>query len=98
MNYIRKYMWAVVAVNVVLNLTLIWFMGVAGLALSTAICSYLQVTILLMALRRRFDQPVLAGIMPTLIKTIAATVIMFLAGWLTLEFMQGLPCNKTFDL
>ncbi|GAI77442.1 unnamed protein product, partial [marine sediment metagenome] len=32
-----------VLVNVILNLTLIWFMGVAGLAFSTAICSYLQV-------------------------------------------------------
>ncbi|MHC4645103.1 MAG: murein biosynthesis integral membrane protein MurJ, partial [Planctomycetota bacterium] len=37
---------AAVFANVILNLSLIWFMGTSGLALSTAICSYLQVLIL----------------------------------------------------
>jgi len=87
-----------VAVNIVLNLILIWFMGIAGLALSTAICSYLQVTILILMLRKRFEHPVLTGIMPTLLKTTAATVIMFIAGWLTLRFMAEMPFSKKFDL
>jgi len=87
-----------VAVNIALNLTLIWFMGIAGLALSTAICSYLQVTILVLMLRKKFDQPVLTEITPTLIKTTIATVIMFIAGWLTLRLMAGMPFSKKFDL
>lgn len=86
-----------VAVNVVLNLTLIWFMGIAGLALSTAICSYLQVAILILILRKKFDHPVLTGIIPILLKTVVATVAMFIAGWLALRFMENLPFNKKFD-
>ncbi len=44
---------ALVAVlaNFVLNLTLIWFLDRAGLACATAICSYLQVVILVVVLR-----------------------------------------------
>ncbi len=87
-----------VAVNVVLNLTLIWFMGIAGLALSTAICSYLQVAILILMLRKKFSRPVLPGITPILVKTAVATVIMFLAGWLTLRLMANMPFSKKNDL
>ena len=87
-----------VAVNIVLNLILIWFMGIADLALSTAICSYLQVTILILMLRKRFEQPVLTGITPILLKTTVATMIMFLTGWLALRLMADMPFNKKFDL
>ena len=87
-----------VSVNFVLNVTLIWFMGIAGLALSTAICSYLQVAILMFMLRKKFKHPVLTGITPILLKTTVATVIMFLAGWLALKFMEDMPFSKKFDL
>ena len=69
-----------------------------NLALATAICSYLQVTILILMLRKRFEQPVLTGITPILLKTTVATMIMFLTGWLALRLMADMPFNKKFDL
>lgn len=65
-----------VCVNVVLNLTLIWPLGTGGLALSTAICSYLQVVILVTVLRRRLGNAIAAGLPQAAAKTIAATVFM----------------------
>ena len=91
---------AVVAmvVNIVLNLTLIWFMGTAGLALSTAICSYLQVIILLIVLRRRLGKTVLQGIIPTTAKTIAATLLMAAAGAVILALCRNLPAGTRFSV
>ena len=63
---------AAVAVNVVLNLTLIWYIGTGGLALSTALCSYLQVFILVWLLRRKFGGPLFKGFGEIIIKTLAA--------------------------
>lgn len=65
-----------VATNIVLNLTLIWFLGTGGLALSTAICSYLQVVVLAVSLRRRLGGSILDGLSSALLKTIAATLCM----------------------
>jgi len=78
---------ALVAVfaNIVLNLVLVWFLGTGGLALSTAICSYLQVIILLFVLRRRLDRlsaahdkqvTILDGLASVLAKTVVATMCM----------------------
>ena len=78
---------ALVAVfaNIVLNLVLVWFLGTGGLALSTAICSYLQVVILVFVLRRRLDRlsgahdkqaTILNGLGSALVKTVAATMCM----------------------
>jgi putative peptidoglycan lipid II flippase len=91
---------AVVAVfvNVGLNLTLIWFMGTAGLALSTAICSYLQVVILVFVLRARFGRSLLDGLPTTITKTIIATAFMALAGWMVLTAMKPLPIRPRFDI
>jgi putative peptidoglycan lipid II flippase len=91
---------AIIAVfaNIVLNLTLIWFMGTAGLALSTAICSYLQVAILVLALRRRFDRSILDGFRVTLVKTIVATALMCLAGAGILTVMGKLPDSRWFNI
>ena len=76
----RSALIAVMA-NIVLNLTLIWFLGTGGLALSTAICSYVQVVILVVFLRRtlqeRFsDASILEGLGLTLLKTITASLFM----------------------
>lgn len=87
-----------VCVNVILNLTLIWFIGAAGLALSTALCSYLQVVILVHALRKRFSSSVLDGMSTTLIKTLAATIFMWLAGHCFLYLCRGLPNSTSFDI
>ncbi|MHC4122088.1 MAG: murein biosynthesis integral membrane protein MurJ [Planctomycetota bacterium] len=87
-----------VSVNIVLNLILIWFMGTAGLALSTAICSYLQVAILLFMLRKRFGRQILNGFGDNLIKTAIATVIMAGGGTLALYFCRNFPVSKLFDI
>ncbi len=69
-----------VGVNVCLNLVLIWPLGAAGLALSTAACSYLQVGILLYVLRRRLGAELFEGWLKSLLKTAAATAVMAAAG------------------
>lgn len=70
--------------NIVLNLTLIWFLGTGGLAAATALCSYLQVAILATALRRRLGDSILDGLARAFAKTIAATLCMSAAIALTL--------------
>ena len=87
-----------VVVNIVLNLTLIWFMGTAGLALSTAICSYLQVAILVLALRRRLGHSILDGFCATLLKTIVAMALMALVGGGIISIMGNLPDNRWFNI
>jgi putative peptidoglycan lipid II flippase len=73
-----------VIVNIILNLTLIWPLGTGGLALSTALCSYLQVSILVVFLRRSLrkrdlEASILDGFGRTLMKTIVASLFMVLA-------------------
>jgi putative peptidoglycan lipid II flippase len=87
-----------VCVNIVLNLTLIWFMGAAGLALSTALCSYLQVVILVLALRGRFGFSIMDRVLPTLTKTLTATIVMWIAGNFFLYLCRGLPEGTGFNV
>jgi putative peptidoglycan lipid II flippase len=65
-----------VIVNIILNLSLIWLFGTGGLAASTALCSYLQVAILVVVLRRRLGSLLLDGLTETFIKTLVATLCM----------------------
>jgi putative peptidoglycan lipid II flippase len=90
-----------VCVNVVLNLTLIWSMGVSGLALSTAICSYLQVAILVWALRRRIGHSFMRGLPLTVLKTVIATALMSAVSGGLLYAMRDLPKGEAglkFDI
>jgi putative peptidoglycan lipid II flippase len=87
-----------VAVNFILNLVLLWFLSTGGLALSTSICSYLQVVILLMALHKRLGGMLLNGFWKTLIKTAAATAAMAGAGGLILYAMRNFPSENRFDI
>jgi putative peptidoglycan lipid II flippase len=87
-----------VCVNIVLNLTLIWFIGTAGLALSTALCSYLQVTILVIAIRKRFGSSILDGILITLLKTFIATIILWLAGQCILYLCRNMPDSTSYNV
>jgi putative peptidoglycan lipid II flippase len=87
-----------VAVNVCLNLILIWPMGASGLALSTAFCSYLQVTILLVLLRRRLGGQILGGWGSSILKTAAGTAGLVLAGIVGLRLMKGRPDTALWDL
>lgn len=88
---------AVVA-NIMLNITLIWFFGTGGLAASTAICSYLQVLILVFTLRRRLDPSILDGLAATLVKTLVATALMWLAGAAALHLCRYLPAGFRSDI
>jgi len=87
-----------VFVNVILNLTLIWFMGTSGLALSTAICSYLQVVILVVVLRRRLGDSILQGMISAIIKTVVATILMGVVGAGLLYLCRNLPDGSRFDV
>ena len=87
-----------VCANIVLNLTLIWFMGTAGLALSTAICSYLQVAILVFVLRRRIGHSILDGLAVTLLKTAAATILMCAAALAIMHILKDAPDNRLFNI
>ena len=85
----RTAMLAVV-LNVFLNLTLIWPMGVGGLALSTALCSYVQVGILVWLLHRKYKLRLTEGFWFIFLKTAFGTVLMGAGGWVTLVVMGGL--------
>lgn len=87
-----------VFVNFLLNLTLIWFLGRAGLACATAVCSYLQVIILVTVLRRRLGYSILDGLLVTLMKTLAATAFMWLTGAVIMILMKDLPNGRLFDI
>ena len=93
----RSAVYAVIA-NIFLNLTLIWFLGTAGLAAATATCSYLQVVILVRALRRKLGRSILDGLRITLMKTIIATAVMFLTGSAIMSLCRNLPDGKAFDV
>lgn len=87
-----------VGVNIVLNLILIWSMGTGGLALATAVCSYLQVFILLALLARKFHFGVDRSAIVLLGKIVLATAVMALAGGGALWLMRPLPATTAWDL
>lgn len=65
-----------VALNLTLNLTLIWPLGAAGLAWSTAISAVCQVVILTKLLRRHVTDPIDADVRRGWARSIALTAIM----------------------
>lgn len=83
-----------VILNIFLNLTLIWPMGVGGLALSTALCSYVQVGIMLWLLSRKYNLNLSEGFWPIFLKTVFGTLLMGAAGVLCLVFLRGLAEDK----
>jgi len=93
----KSAVYAVVA-NIFLNLTLIWFLGTAGLAAATAACSYLQVVILITVLKRKLGRSILDGLRITLIKTVVATSVMFLTGTVIMFLMRNLPDKRLSDV
>jgi putative peptidoglycan lipid II flippase len=86
-----------VGVNVMLNLTLIWSLGVKGLALATALCSYLQVVILWCVLRKKFNLTISAQNRLVLLKSLIGTIIMSLFGAICLFAMSRLPQDRFFE-
>lgn len=69
-----------VFVNLFLNLILIWPLSTGGLALSTAISSYLQVIILVTVLARRYGLSVMIGFSSSIFKTLLGTILMIAIG------------------
>ncbi|MHC5145956.1 MAG: murein biosynthesis integral membrane protein MurJ, partial [Planctomycetota bacterium] len=86
-----------VVVNVSLNLILIWPLGVKGLALATALCSYLQVAILWSILRKKFNLSISAQSRLIFLKTLLGTIIMALFGTVCLFAMSKLPEDRFFE-
>ncbi|MHC4771397.1 MAG: murein biosynthesis integral membrane protein MurJ [Planctomycetota bacterium] len=87
-----------VGVNVTLNLTLIWPLGVKGLALATALCSYLQVVILWLVLRKKFNLSVSAQNRVIFLKSLVGTVVMSTFGAICLFVLSKLPQSRSFEL
>jgi putative peptidoglycan lipid II flippase len=87
-----------VVINIILNLILIWFMGTAGLALSTAVCSYAQVIILLMVLKKRFGRSILDGLFTVVVKSVLAACIMSVVAMIILRLLETLPFTISFDI
>jgi len=80
-----------VVLNLILNLVLIWPMGAAGLALSTSLCSYLQVVILLKGLAKKFGRRLFDGFAAEFTKTVINTVIMSFVAVLVMKLAGHLP-------
>ncbi len=84
---------AMVGGNLVLNLTLIWWLGEAGLAASTSICSLAQVVLLLRGTRRLGVAPIDAPTARALARiagiTLAMTLMLGAAQWLLPEPKPG---------
>jgi putative peptidoglycan lipid II flippase len=83
---------AMVVLNIVLNLSLIWLpvgggerLGAAGLAWSTATCAILQCAILLLLVRRYADRPVDRSVGLSWLRTVVITAVMAGAVWLIVD-------------
>ena len=74
-----------VGLNLVLNLTLIWFLREGGLALATAISATVQVIILFSILQKKLNITGYKHIFKSILKTLFATFFMCIACWVTLE-------------
>ncbi len=76
-----------VGLNLILNLTLIWFLREGGLALATAISATVQIIILFAILQRRLDITGIRHIFTSTLKILIATFFMFITCWTTLKML-----------
>lgn len=81
-----KISMVMVVFNLALNLTLIWPLGVAGLAWSSAISAVGQVIFLLIFIRKHVDRPVDGSVLAGWARTAALTIVMGGAVWFYLGF------------
>ena len=82
---------AMVVLNLSTDLTLIWPLAEAGLALSTAVAASVQVVVLMVLFSRHkaaLDWPTLAA---TAARTVLATLVMASAGYATLAMLPARP-------
>ncbi|KKK74619.1 hypothetical protein LCGC14_2881970, partial [marine sediment metagenome] len=64
----------------------------------TSVCSYLQILILVIILRRRLGSLVLQGMLSATAKTVAATILMAAVGAGLLALMRNLPLGFWSDI
>ena len=76
-----------VGLNLILNLTLIWFLREGGLALATAISATVQIIILFAILQRKLDITGVRHIFTSTLKILIATFFMFITCWITLKML-----------
>ena len=79
---------AMVMLNLTLNLSLIWSLGAAGLAWSTAISAAGQVVLLLLLLRKRVAKPVDHTVIASWTRSMIATTVMAGALFATSFFIE----------
>lgn len=89
-----------VAINLVLNLTLIWFLAERGLAASTSICATFQVAALIWGLQRRVGRLDWGPIQRCAWRTMIATALMSAVGLgiVTYGQQKGLWSGKLLGL
>ncbi|MEM9915132.1 MAG: murein biosynthesis integral membrane protein MurJ [Planctomycetota bacterium] len=85
---------AMVALNLVLNLTLIWPLGVAGLAWSTAISATLQAACLVALLRKHVGRPITGEVARGVGRSLMLTAAMGLAVGAVMMAVDPLSLNK----
>jgi putative peptidoglycan lipid II flippase len=85
---------AMVALNITLNLILIWPFGVAGLAAATAICAVIQNAAMLYMLRRHSDKIVDYAVVKGWLTTAACSAIMAAALWPITFFFNPATLSK----
>ena len=84
-----------VALNVTLNVILIWTpLGTAGLAWSTAFCAVIQVGVLMRVIRKHVDVPADKTVVTSWIKTAIASLIMSIAVAMSLSLI---PVDSSFS-
>ncbi|ODS34057.1 MAG: hypothetical protein SCARUB_00830 [Candidatus Scalindua rubra] len=76
-----------VGLNLILNLTLIWFLREGGLALATAICAIIQIIILFAILQRKLNITGPKHIFTSTLKTLIAALFMCITCWITLKLL-----------
>lgn len=76
-----------VGLNLILNLTLIWFLREGGLALATAISATIQIITLFILLHKKLNITGHKHIITSAIKTLIATFFMYVTCWTMLKIM-----------
>ncbi len=85
-----------VAANLVMNLSLIWFFKVGGLAFATSISAILQLIVLFVILKRRLKMDLKRDIFLSIGKTAISTVAMTAICWYVKQFIsQSYPGGDT---
>ncbi|MBB6429404.1 murein biosynthesis integral membrane protein MurJ [Algisphaera agarilytica] len=83
-----------VVINLVMNLTLIWPFGVAGLAWSTAISAAAQSVVLVVLLRKHVARPITAEVMRGIGTTLGLTLAMGVAVGAVVWLIDPVSLNK----